>query len=90
MFSSAARTTLTACRGYECQEKDGIFMLAFPDAGGAGAPAGRGAQEGIRRPHRGPWPACQMLAPVRVTRGAPSPPGLRQRRTSSRPSPLPA
>jgi hypothetical protein len=31
MFSSAVRTTLTACRGYECQEKDGIFMLAFSD-----------------------------------------------------------
>lgn len=33
MFSSAVRTTLSACRGYECQEKDGIFMLAFADAG---------------------------------------------------------
>jgi hypothetical protein len=31
MFNSAVRTTLTACRGYECQEKDGIFMLVFPD-----------------------------------------------------------
>lgn len=33
MFSSAVRTTLSACRGYECQEKDGIFMLAFADTG---------------------------------------------------------
>lgn len=33
MFCSAVRTTLSACRGYECQEKDGIFMLAFHEAG---------------------------------------------------------
>lgn len=33
MFCSAVRTTLNACHGYECQEKDGIFMLAFSDAG---------------------------------------------------------
>lgn len=33
MFCSAVRTTLNACAGYECQEKDGIFMLAFSDAG---------------------------------------------------------
>lgn len=33
MFNSAVRTTLSACRGYECQEKDGIFMLAFHDTG---------------------------------------------------------
>ncbi|GBF94709.1 adenylate cyclase [Raphidocelis subcapitata] len=31
MYSSVVRTTLTACRGYECQEKDGIFMLVFGD-----------------------------------------------------------
>jgi hypothetical protein len=36
MFCSAVRTTLNACQGYECQEKDGIFMLAFSEAGGAG------------------------------------------------------
>lgn len=35
MFCSAVRTTLNACQGYECQEKDGIFMLAFADAGAA-------------------------------------------------------
>eukprot|EP00775_Hariotina_reticulata_P007075 gene7075-7288_t len=33
MFCSAVRTTLSACGGYECQEKDGIFMLAFDDPG---------------------------------------------------------
>lgn len=33
MFCSAVRTTLNACQGYECQEKDGIFMLAFSEAG---------------------------------------------------------
>lgn len=33
MFCSAVRTTLGACRGYECQEKDGIFMLGFSDTG---------------------------------------------------------
>jgi len=33
MFCSAVRTTLSACGGYECQEKDGIFMLAFGDPG---------------------------------------------------------
>lgn len=31
MFCSTVRTTLNACKGYECQEKDGIFMLAFQD-----------------------------------------------------------
>jgi hypothetical protein len=36
MFCSAVRTTLNACQGYECQEKDGIFMLAFADAGECG------------------------------------------------------
>jgi hypothetical protein len=36
MFCSAVRTTLSACRGYECQEKDGIFMLAFSDTGKGG------------------------------------------------------
>jgi hypothetical protein len=36
MFCSAVRTTLSACRGYECQEKDGIFMLAFSDTGKLG------------------------------------------------------
>jgi hypothetical protein len=36
MFCSAVRTTLNACGGYECQEKDGIFMLAFSDAGARG------------------------------------------------------
>jgi hypothetical protein len=41
MYSSVVRTTLTACRGYECQEKDGIFMLAFGDVGGWTRPAGR-------------------------------------------------
>ncbi|WIA17584.1 hypothetical protein OEZ85_014409 [Tetradesmus obliquus] len=35
MFCSAVRTSLSACRGYECQEKDGIFMLAFGDTGDA-------------------------------------------------------
>jgi hypothetical protein len=33
MFRSVVRTTVTACGGYECQEKDGIFMLAFTDPG---------------------------------------------------------
>jgi hypothetical protein len=36
MFCSAVRTTLNACNGYECQEKDGIFMVAFSDAGEGG------------------------------------------------------
>jgi hypothetical protein len=31
MFCSAVRTTLAACRGYECQEKEGVFMLAFAE-----------------------------------------------------------
>lgn len=30
-FTSCIRSTLHACRGYECQEKDGIFMMAFED-----------------------------------------------------------
>jgi hypothetical protein len=42
MFCSAVRTTLNACQGYECQEKDGIFMLAFADAGGCGWVRGGG------------------------------------------------
>lgn len=33
LFSSAVRTALCACGGYECQEKDGVFMVAFADAG---------------------------------------------------------
>ena len=33
MFCSVVRTTVTASGGYECQEKDGIFMLAFADPG---------------------------------------------------------
>ena len=45
MFSSAVRTTLTACHGYECQEKDGIFMLAFHEPGGRAA-GGRGGSAG--------------------------------------------
>ena len=28
-FNSCVRTTLLLAGGYECQEKDGIFMLAF-------------------------------------------------------------
>lgn len=40
MFTSAVRTTVSACRGYECQEKDGIFMLAFADTSEAAASFG--------------------------------------------------
>ena len=32
MFKSCLRTTLLLLDGYECQEKDGGFMLAFADA----------------------------------------------------------
>ncbi|DBA91536.1 TPA: hypothetical protein ACH3X1_003159 [Trebouxia sp. C0004] len=28
-FQSCVRTTLLLCNGYECQEKDGLFMIAF-------------------------------------------------------------
>ena len=28
-FKSCLRTTLRLSNGYECQEKDGVFMLAF-------------------------------------------------------------
>jgi hypothetical protein len=31
LFCSVVRATLSACEGYECQEKGGIFMLAFHD-----------------------------------------------------------
>ena len=30
-FCGVVRATLSACEGYECQEKAGIFMLAFHD-----------------------------------------------------------
>ena len=32
MFKSCVRTTLLLLNGYECQEKDGCFMIAFADA----------------------------------------------------------
>ncbi|DBA84440.1 TPA: hypothetical protein ACH3X1_006072 [Trebouxia sp. C0004] len=34
-FQSCVRTTLLLCNGYECQEKDGLFMIAFAEARGA-------------------------------------------------------
>ncbi|KAA6421082.1 MAG: serine threonine kinase [Trebouxia sp. A1-2] len=34
-FQSCVRTTLLLCNGYECQEKDGLFMIAFGEARGA-------------------------------------------------------
>ncbi len=30
-FKSCVRTSLLLCGGYECQEKEGIFMIAFPE-----------------------------------------------------------
>ena len=30
-FKSCLRTVLRLTNGYECQEKDGVFMLAFED-----------------------------------------------------------
>ncbi len=29
-FKSCVRTSLLLCGGYECQEKEGTFMIAFP------------------------------------------------------------
>lgn len=54
MFSSVVRTTLGACGGYECQEKDGIFMLAFGDPGEGRSDGvwcvcgGEGRSDGVR------------------------------------------
>jgi hypothetical protein len=50
MFCSAVRTTLNACQGYECQEKDGIFMLAFSEAGNIQVrlPAAKGVEQDQR------------------------------------------
>ncbi len=33
MYCSTVRATLAACNGYECQEKDGVFTLAFYEPG---------------------------------------------------------
>jgi len=30
-FKSCVRTSLLLCGGYECQEKEGTFMIAFPE-----------------------------------------------------------
>ena len=32
MYCDCVRQTLLACDGYECQEKDGEFMIAFREA----------------------------------------------------------
>lgn len=29
MYNSCVRTTIRLCNGVECQEKEGLFMLAF-------------------------------------------------------------
>jgi hypothetical protein len=56
MFCSAVRTTLNACNGYECQEKAGIFMVAFTDAGKAGTDSTCLAV--LRKPHSSKFRYC--------------------------------
>ena len=34
-FKSCVRTSLLLCGGYECQEKEGTFMIAFSSPGAA-------------------------------------------------------
>lgn len=48
------------CRGYECQEKDGIFMIAFSDVAGAIEWACV-LQLGLLRTH---WPAELLGTPI--------------------------
>lgn len=30
LYCATVRATLFVCKGYECQEKEGVFMTAFP------------------------------------------------------------
>jgi hypothetical protein len=55
MWRCVVRTTAAASGGYECQEREGVFMLAFQDAGEAQVVQGLAVWDGSHAQGVGCW-----------------------------------